>query len=431
MAKSFTRRDFLSGGLGVGAAGALHATLGPIGPLVRSGAGKRTPTAATAETAASSSRSDKVERTLVLCTLYGGNDGLNTVIPYESSAYQALRREIAIPHDQAQPLGKAGDVALGLHPAMTGLKSLWDAGQVAIVLGVGYPNPSFSHFESMEIMQSADPTGDSSSGWIGRWLDATGSDPTRALSVGPSVPIVFSGTRQKASTLADSTTPGDQTPGGNPNFLAAYSELEHTYPHEPALEADIAQAGCNLLTVGAKAASALTSQKPPTPVSENDPGDVGNQLDVVAELIKAGLPTKAYGVMSSSFDTHTDQLDTQSNLLSQLDAGIQNFMGDFPSGSGGLSPVIVIYSEFGRRPQSNASGGTDHGSASNVIVVGPSVKGGFYGELPSLTKLDDTDNFRHTTDFRRVYATLLADIMGVDPKSFLDAPFAPMTFLDS
>jgi len=105
-------------------------------------------------------------------------------------------------------------------------------------------------------------------------------------------------------------------------------------------------------------------------------------------------------------------------------------MGDFPSGSGGLSPVIVIYSEFGRRPESNASGGTDHGSASNVIVVGPSVKGGFYGELPSLTKLDETDNFRHTTDFRRVYATVLADIMGADPKSFLNAPYAPLGFLD-
>jgi len=137
----------------------------------------------------------------------------------------------------------------------------------------------------------------------------------------------------------------------------------------------------------------------------------------------------AHGVMLSSFDTHTDQLDTQAGLLSQLDAAVENFMGDFPSGSGGLSPVIVIYSEFGRRAQSNASGGTDHGSASNVIVVGPSVKGGLYGELPSLTKLDDTSNFRHTTDFRRVYATLLADIMGVDPKSFLGVRFAPMTFL--
>ena len=119
-----------------------------------------------------------MERTLVLCTLYGGNDGLNTVIPYESSAYQALRREIAIPHDQALPLGKAGDVALGFHPALVGLKSLWEAGQVAVVLGVGYPNPNFSHFQSMEIMQSADPTGEMPAAGSGvGWTRRLRSDP--------------------------------------------------------------------------------------------------------------------------------------------------------------------------------------------------------------------------------------------------------------
>ena len=126
---------------------------------------------------------------------------------------------------------------------------------------------------------------------------------------------------------------------------------------------------------------------------------------------------------------HMDQLNTQATLLSQLDAAVQNFMADFPSGWSGRSPVIVIYSEFGRRAQANASGGTDHGSASNVIVVGPSVKGGFYSELPSLTRLDETDNLVHTVDFRRVYATVLADVMGVDPKSFLGANFAPIPFL--
>ena len=194
MARSFTRRDFLSGSLGVGAAGALHATLGPVGPVVRLGSGARTRAIATGATSGKPHKSAKVELTLVLCTLYGGNDGLNTVVPYESSAYRALRGQIAIAHDQALPLGKAGDIALGLNPVMVGLKALWDAGQVAIVLGVGYPNPNFSHFASMEIMQSADPSGDSTSGWVGRWLDASGSDPTRALSIGPNLPALFTGT---------------------------------------------------------------------------------------------------------------------------------------------------------------------------------------------------------------------------------------------
>jgi len=366
---------------------------------------------------------------LVLCTLFGGNDGLNTVIPYESSAYRSLRGPITIPADQVQPLESVDGVALGLHPSMVGLKTLWDAGQVAIILGVGYPNPNFSHFESMGIMQTGDPSGDTASGWLGRWLDVSGSDPMRALSVGPNLPQVFAGARQQASTLADSTNPGSQQPGGDPNFVSSYSALEHVVKGEQTLEAAVAQAGTNLLVVGAKASAALTSQQPPAPISPNWAGDIGNQLDVVAELIKAGLPTRAYGVMFGSFDTHTAQLNSQAGLLSQLDAGIQNFMGAFPTGTKGLSPVIVVYSEFGRRPQSNASQGTDHGSANNVIVVGPSVKGGFYGTLPSLTKLDDTGNFVHTTDFRRVYATLLADIMGVNPKSLLGGPYASIGFL--
>ena len=379
---------------------------------------------------AAAGRTAAVERALVLCTLYGGNDGLNTVVPYESSAYRKLRGSIAIPRDQVQPLEPRVDgVALGLHPSLVGLKSLWDAGQVAIILGVGYPNPSFSHFQSMEIMQTADPSGDSASGWIGRWLDVTGSDPLRALSVGPNLPQVFAGTREQASTLSDSTDPGSQQPSGDPHFISSYSELEHVVRGEPALEAAVARSGRNLLEVGARAAAALTREKPPKAISPNDSGDIGNQLDVVAELIAAGLPTRAYGVSFSSFDTHSGQLDFQGNLLSQLDAAVQNFMGGFPAVTRGLSPVIVMYSEFGRRAEANASGGTDHGSANNVIVVGPSVKGGFYGALPSLTRLDDTGNLRHTVDIRRVYATLLADVMGVDPKHLVGARFAPMPWL--
>ena len=349
MARSFTRRDFLSGSLGVGAAGALHATLGPVGPVVRLGSGARTRAIATGATSGKPHKSAKVELTLVLCTLYGGNDGLNTVVPYESSAYRALRGQIAIAHDQALPLGKAGDIALGLNPVMVGLKALWDAGQVAIVLGVGYPNPNFSHFESMEIMQSADPSGDSTSGWVGRWLDAAALTRPAPCPSGRISRRCSPGRASRRPRSRTSTTPGSQLPGGDPAFMSAYSELEHPYAHEPALEAAVAQAGSNLLVVGRKAASALTEQKPPNPVSANSAGDVGNQLDIVAELIKAGMPTKTYGVMFSSFDTHTDQLETQNGLLSQLDAGVQNFMGDFQAVSGGLSPVIVIYSEFGRR----------------------------------------------------------------------------------
>ena len=178
--------------------------------------------------------------------------------------------------------------------------------------------------------------------------------PVAALSVGPNVPQVFAGVRQQASTLADSTDPGSQELGGDPNFVASYRKLEHVFKREAPLEAAIAQSGANLLAVGAKAAAALSSQQAPPAISPNDGGDIGNQLDIIAELIKAGLPTKAYGVMTGSFDTHTNQLQAQAEMLSQVDGAVQNFMGDFPTVSHGLSPVIVIYSEFGRRAQANA-----------------------------------------------------------------------------
>ncbi len=230
---------------------------------------------------------------------------------------------------------------LGLHPALVGLKSLWDKGQVAIIMGVGYPNPNYSHFQSMEIMMSADPTGDTPTGWLGRWLDVSGSNPTHALSVGSQLPQVFTGARQQASTVSDSTNPGDQQPDGDPPFIRAYTESQHPFHHESELQADIGQAATNLLVVGAKAASALNSQKPPQQLAATDPGDFGTQLDVVAELIRAGLPTKAYGVSASSFDTHAGELQAQGELLAQVDAGIQNFMGAFPDGSGGFEPRPV------------------------------------------------------------------------------------------
>lgn len=426
MSRSFTRRDFLSTGASVGAAGALSGALGGS-PLLH--LGTHLPEKAAAPTVVAASRPKTTDRTLVLCTLYGGNDGLNTVVPYESGIYKSLRQGCSISESEALPIGEADNFKLGLHPAMQNIKTLWEAGQVAIILGVGYPNPNYSHFESMEIMQSADPSGDNPTGWVGRWLDVSGSGALRALSIGPNLPQVFAGARQQASTLADSTNPGDQEPDGDGVFVSAYRELQHVYRREIPLEADVGQMGTNMLVVGARAASALTSQKPPNSAAGANSGDIGNQFDVVAELIKAGLPTRAYGVSQNSFDTHTAELGTQFQLLAQLDGAVGNFMSAFPSHWGGLSPVILIYSEFGRRPESNASGGTDHGSANVVLAIGPTVKGGFYGDMQSLRRLDEYGNFIHTTDIRSVYATVLAEVFGVDPKGFFDRNYRRIGFL--
>ncbi len=365
----------------------------------------------------------------VLCTLYGGNDGMNTVVPYDEGAYKSLRGDLAITDSEALPLGELDGMQLGLHPSLQTMHALWGAGQLAIILGVEYPDPNYSHFASMDIWQTADLSGDAGSGWVGRWLDITGTDPMRALTVGSEVPMAFAGNLQQAGTLADSTNGNSQLPNGNPMFVAAYKKMMKRQKHEPQIASAISLNGTNLLTVGDETANALNHETPPSAPSGRNGGDIQNQFDIVAELIEYGLPTKAYGVSLQSFDTHADQANTHAGLLSQLDTGLESFFSVFPSAESGKNPVVMIHSEFGRTPHANASAGTDHGSASVAFVAGPSVKGGFYGAMPSLTKFDEYGTFLVTTDFRAMYTTVLQEVFGVDGKRILGKSFRPIPFL--
>jgi uncharacterized protein (DUF1501 family) len=364
----------------------------------------------------------------VLCTLYGGNDGLNTVVPYESGIYRDWRGALAISGEQVLPLGEEGSGKLGFHPSLVNMHALWKTGKVAVISGVEYPHPNFSHFASQSIWQTAQLSGDPGTGWLGRWLDVTGRDPFRALSVGPTLPPALVGAKQQASAVVDSTSPGAQLPGQNPAFNAAYKQLMTSFPGETALQAGQANCGTALLTVGSKAAAALSKEKPLS--MSGEAGDIGNQLDIVAELIQYGLPTSVYSVAWESFDTHSNQANPHAGLLSSLDSAVGGFMSGFPTAAPGKSPVIMIYSEFGRTTKANASGGTDHSSASVVLMVGPAVKGGFYGATPSFTHLDPYGNLIYTTDFRRIYATVLEKVLGMEtPRSVLGASFRPFEFL--
>ncbi|HMK96265.1 MAG TPA: DUF1501 domain-containing protein, partial [Acidimicrobiales bacterium] len=364
----------------------------------------------------------------VLCTLYGGNDGLNTVVPYESGIYRDWRQGLAIGGEQVLPLGSDSHGHLGFHPSLKGMYALWQQGKVAIIQGVEYPHPNFSHFASQSIWQTAQLSGDPASGWLGRWLDVTGTGPMRALSVGPTLPPALIGDKQRAGAVVDSTSPGSQLPGQGSAFTGAYRQLMSSFPGEPTLQAGQANAGANFLTIGSEAAAALSKEH--APAGAGDGGDIGNQLAIVAELISYGLPTSVYSVSWSSFDTHSDQAGTHADLLSALDVAVSSFMGAFPKAEPGKSPVVMIYSEFGRTPRANASGGTDHSSASVVLVVGPAVKGGFYGAMPSFTRLDQWDNLIYTTDFRRVYATILERCLGMEtPVAVLGGSWRPIEFL--
>jgi uncharacterized protein (DUF1501 family) len=356
---------------------------------------------------------------LVVVTLYGGNDGLNTVIPASDNAYQDARAELAYEPDQVLDLGEG----LGLSPGMTGMKALWDNRKLAVIRGVGYPKPDHSHFRSMAIWQTASPQTAKNTGWLGRWLDATGDDPMRALSVEPVLPPLLAGEKVAGASLPVS---GLQIPKGplGKAFLALGTPQAGEgadFARASKSIADLAEAA----RVLADARSRQEDTNQPDDEERNNGasaggrGALGPQLDLVAGLIEVGVPTRAYSVSLGGFDTHANEKATQEKLLSDLDKALIPFVDRMSRTDRGRNVVVLVYSEFGRRVRANASDGTDHGTAGPAFLLGQPVNGGFYGRQPSLTDLDDGD-LKETTDFRDIYATLLDRVLGADPGAILD-----------
>jgi uncharacterized protein (DUF1501 family) len=381
---------------------------------------------------------------LVLLTLYGGNDGLNTVVPYHDPSYPAARGNMALDLNTVLPLSDG----FALHPSMPGFQKLFKANRLAIVQGVGYPGPNLSHFESMDIWQSATTDGDQTSGWIGRWLDATGTDPLRATSIGPTLPLSLMGAKVQGAAVPP---PPLTLPGTSAQQLA-YAGMDVVAPGARGLLTDVATSGADLLKVQRTLAPVLDSNR-----SGSASGTAGatslegaaegalaitqgggglsassvlaEQLDLVLTMINADVPTKVYAISFGGFDTHTNEADTQKTLLGQLDQAVSSFLGQVARPPHGRPVVVLIHTEFGRRVAGNASGGTDHGAANVVFVAGSTVKGGFYGDPPSLTKLDDYGNLVFSTDFRSVYATIFEDVIGADPKPFLGKGYRTLPLL--
>jgi uncharacterized protein (DUF1501 family) len=383
-------------------------------------------------------------RTLVLVTLYGGNDGLNTVVPYTNPAYAPARGILAVGPSSVLDLGEG----FGLHPSMPRFHQLWTEKHLAIVHGVGFANPNYSHFESMDIWQTAEPTDPSGSGWLGRWMDKTGADPLRAVAIGPTVPTLLAGEKVQAAAIA----PGPIRLPGTTAEVARYRTLASTTHREPTLLADVAHGNADLLEVDtvfgpilARTASAnplqLAGADAPNTTGSANALAIANgggglsaanvlatQLSVVANLLLADVPSEVFSVELGGFDTHTDQINTQDALLPQLDTAVGAFLDAISTTKRGKDTVVVVYTEFGRRVGANASAGTDHGWANVVFVAGHPVKGGFYGEPPSLTNLSEGNQI-YNLDFRRVYATVLDQVIGVDPADFLGQKFATVGFV--
>lgn len=345
---------------------------------------------------------------LVVVTLYGGNDGLNTVVPYSDSLYYSLRPDISYAPDKILPL----DSALGLNPAMGAIKNLWDKKKVAIIRGVGYPDSDRSHFSSMAIWQSAERTQTTKSGWLGRWVDTQPEDPLLAINLGSVLPPLLVGKKRSGSVLP---LGGLITPTGS--FARDCSRLSLPAQGENALAARAAASLRNLLNISETISPVL---KPPAPVAGELPtvngGNAGGdnnltqQLDVVSKLVSAGAPTKVWAVSLGGFDTHANEANAQSQLIGIVSNSVARFLSQLEPSGRSKDVTVLVYSEFGRRVAANASAGTDHGTSGPVFVIGDRVQGGFYGDQPSLNNLLKGD-LAVTTDFRDIYASLIEGVL--------------------
>ena len=345
---------------------------------------------------------------LVVVTLYGGNDGLNTVIPYLDSAYYSARPGLNYKPETLLPLSDG----LALNASMTGIKKLWDEKKVAIVRGVGYPKPDRSHFSSMSIWQTGSPQERINTGWLGRWLDSQPVDPLSAISLGSVLPPLLAGKKQSGSALP---LGGLILPNGA--LAKAYSRLSVPSQSDSPLMAAAATSMRNLFNVSGNITSVLVKPAPladdlPTVSGGNAGGDsnLTQQLNIVSKLISAGSPTKVWSVSLGGFDTHANEANAQALLLGTVSESISKFLTQLKPSGRDKDVTVMIYSEFGRRVKANGSDGTDHGTAGPMFLVGERVQGGFYGDQPSLSKLIDGD-LAITTDFRDVYSSILENVL--------------------
>ena len=402
-----TRREFVKRGVALVTLGSMHAALPPVFKgafAVRASDAD----AATLDT----------PRTLVIVQLAGGNDGLNTVVPYRDPAYAKLRPSLKVDTGQVLPLGDE----FGLHPKLAALKPLWDGKQMAIVHGVGYPDPNFSHFQSMLIWQSAGPGAAAGEGWLGAYLarlEAEEHDPLHGFNVdrivapelySPNAPIV---------SAPDAASYGFQQLGPDEAearrrqtaLLKLYEQFPKGMPYAALLESTAGDAVSSSAAVAAAAAAH-------TPTVTYPQTSLASGLRLIAQVIASGAKLRVAHVTLGGFDTHSAQITEHEKLLGALGDALAAFYADLASMGRDRDVLTMTWSEFGRRAEENASEGTDHGTAAPMFLLGGTVNGGLYGQPPALDALD-RGNLRFTTDFRSVYASVLDRWVGVPADDIL------------
>ena len=339
---------------------------------------------------------------LILVELRGGNDGLNTVIPYASPDYYVLRPRLGIAREHVLQL----DARIGLHPALQPLLPVWNERELAVVQGLGYPHPNLSHFRSIEIWDTAAESSEYlSDGWLARTFARTPPPGTYAADgvvVGGGELGPLAGPATRAIALTNTEQFVRQARLAAPAAAARSGALAHI----ARVESHIVQAAGRLT-----GEHVLGAEFPATAF--------GNAARTAAQVVASGADVAAIKIALNGFDTHSAQQVTHARLLKDLAEGLAALRSAVIALGRWDSTLVVTYSEFGRRPRENSSGGTDHGTASAHFVLGGRVKGGLHGETPRLARLDGTGNVGHTVDFRQLYATILRHWWGIDPSGAL------------
>ena len=372
-------------------------------------------------------------KALIVIQLAGGYDGLNMVIPYQDPAYRSLRDTLGIPESDMI----AVDDRVAFHPAMSTMKGLLDEGRLAVIEGAGYPNPNYSHFKAMDIWQTGDLDGQAHDGWLGRYFDGLtdgGGHPLSGVSVGRRLPTAFNASGapipavESVETFALENATGDLTADQRRTSLLQLYDL-----YRPANTPFAALLDSTLDSAFRSSIELAAAHEAYEPAVSYPQSSLASGLRLLAELIDSGedgTPLRVGHVTLGGFDTHAQQDTRFGDLLSQANAAIGAFQQDIDAHGHGDDVLTMVWTEFGRRPQENAQSGTDHGSAVPMFLIGNSVNGGFHGEPPSLTSLDN-GNLRFTTDFRSVYATVIEAWLQASSADILGAQFPQLDLLRS
>ena len=405
-----SRRDFIRRGwYGLGLSAGLPVIL------------NRTTAALSAQALQGTSLEAHAERILVVVELSGGNDGLNTVVPYGDDIYYRVRPNLGI---KEQDVIKVAD-GLGFHPALVGFERLYKDGNMAVVHGCGYQNPSLSHFSSMGFWHTGVPNGGEQFGWMGRLADGVYDHDAQGNI------IVNVGNRQSLAVQSRNhpplvfNDPNALKRDGNEAEHAVFENLDRAKATDNRTLEFLSATAENAAGAGEVVRRAASSYQ--TPIDYGI-GGLSGPLRRVASLIAAELPTRLYYVSyaGNSFDTHVHQADPHARLLAYTADAVRGFTEDLKRIGRADDVAVMMFTEFGRRVEENASLGTDHGTATPMFILGTGVEGGMYSRHPSLTDLDD-GNLKMTTDFRRVYATMIEEWLGyADTASILRGTFQPL-----